>query len=126
MVVAPRIVIHVPHASVIIPSDVRASFLLDDNALERELVAMTDRYTDELFALSADVATTVAFPISRLVVDPERFTDDASEPMSKKGMGVVYTTTSNGLPLRHSPLPDERAQLLARFYDPHHAALERA
>jgi N-formylglutamate amidohydrolase len=123
---APRIVVHVPHASVVVPEDVRAAFLLGDDDLERELVAMTDRYTDELLSLPSDVATTIVFPVSRLVVDPERFADDASEPMSRKGMGVVYTTTSNGRPLRRSPRPDERTQLLARFYEPHHAALERA
>lgn len=44
---------------------------------------MTDRYTDELFAFPETAATTIAFPMSRLVVDPERFTDDALEPMSR-------------------------------------------
>lgn len=124
--VAPRIVVHVPHASVVIPDDVRASFLLGDDDLERELVAMTDRYTDEIFALPQEIATSILFPVSRLVVDPERFADDASEPMSGKGMGVVYTTTSDGRPLRSAPPPNDRALLLARFYEPHHAALERA
>lgn len=124
--VAPRIVVHVPHASVVVPDDVRASLLLGDGDLESELVAMTDRYTDELFALPSGVAATVVFPVSRLVVDPERFPDDSDEPMSSKGMGVLYTTTSDGRPLRRRPLPTERTQLLARFYEPHHAALEGA
>jgi N-formylglutamate amidohydrolase len=87
---------------------------------------MTDRYTDELFALPSNVATTVAFPVSRLVVDPERFTDDAHEPMAKKGMGVAYTQTSGGESLRQTPSALERQQLLARFYEPHHAALTTA
>jgi N-formylglutamate amidohydrolase len=87
---------------------------------------MTDRYTDELFALPLDAATTVAFPVSRLVVDPERFADDADEPMSRKGMGVIYEQTAAGEPLRRPPTPDERRRLLARFYEPHHAALTDA
>jgi N-formylglutamate amidohydrolase len=124
--VAPRIVVHVPHASVVIPDDLRAAFLLGDGDLERELVAMTDRYTDELFLLPNDVTAPVVFPVSRLVVDPERFAEDSSEPMSKKGMGVVYTTTSDGRPLRQRPLANERSQLLARFYEPHHTSLEGA
>jgi len=40
------------------------------------------------------------FSVSRLVVDPERLPDDASESMSAKGMGAVYTRTSDGAPLR--------------------------
>ncbi len=40
------VIIHVPHSSRVIPDDVRAGILLDDLALERELNAMTDAYTD--------------------------------------------------------------------------------
>jgi N-formylglutamate deformylase len=84
---------------------------------------MTDRYTDELFALPASLATTVAFPVSRLVVDPERFTDDESEPMARKGMGAVYERTAAGHPLRRPPSARQRQRLLALFYERHHAAL---
>jgi len=87
---------------------------------------MTDRYTAELFALPSSIATTITFPVSRLVVDPERFTDDAVETMSRMGMGAIYTRTSDGCPLRHDPSAGERAALLTRFYDPHHAALTAA
>jgi N-formylglutamate deformylase len=120
----PRMVLHLPHASLHVPSDV--PFLLDHVELEGELLRMTDRYTDELFAFPADVATTVAFPVSRLVVDPERFIDDAQEPMSRKGMGAVYTWTADGRPLRAEPSTSERQQLMARYYEPHHAALTKA
>jgi len=100
--------------------------LLEPEELEHELLVMTDRYTDELFALPSSLATTVAFPASRLVVDPERFADDKDEPMARKGMGVVYTRTASGQPLRRPPSADERQRLLTRFYDPHHAALTTA
>jgi N-formylglutamate amidohydrolase len=121
-----RAVIHVPHASVHVPADVRASFLLSDAELERELLAMTDRYTDALFALPAESATSVVYGVSRLVVDPERFVDDDREAMAGVGMGVIYTRTSDGRALRAPPTPDERTALLARFYEPHHARLARA
>jgi N-formylglutamate deformylase len=119
-------VVHVPHASLVVPSDVSSGFLLTPDQLEHELLLMTDRYTDELFALPSSLAATVAFPVSRLIVDPERFTDDAREPMARKGMGVVYTQTSSGHPLRRPPAEGQRQQWLARFYEPHHAALTTA
>jgi N-formylglutamate amidohydrolase len=119
-------VVHIPHASLVVPDDVATDLLLTPAELEHELLVMTDRYTDELFALPASFATTVVFPVSRVVVDPERFVDDASEPMAKKGMGVVYARTSSGRPLRRPPSADQRRHLLTRFYEPHHAALTSA
>jgi N-formylglutamate amidohydrolase len=41
-------------------------------------------------------------------------------------MGAVYMATSDGAPLRITLAASERADLLARFYWPHHAALEDA
>jgi len=119
----PWVVIHLPHASREIPADLRPTFLVDDAALERELDRMTDHYTDALFAVAESAVATVRFPVSRLVVDPERFEDDAREPMAQRGQGVVYTLTSDGRPLRHPPTPREREALLDRFYRPHHARL---
>ena len=64
--------------------------------------------------------------VSRLVLDPERFEDDAQEMMTSRGMGVIYTRTSDGRELRAAPSEEERQELLDRFYRPHHAALEQA
>jgi N-formylglutamate deformylase len=122
----PSAVLHIPHASVVIPDDVRSTLVLSDAALDRELLRLTDRYTDELFVLDPLVAVLVAFDVSRLVVDPERFTDDETEPMSARGMGAVYMSTTDGAPLRATLSSPQRAELLARFYEPHHAALEAA
>ena len=51
---------------------------------------MTDWYTDELFALPPDAAVTVRFPVSRLIVDPERFEDPEAETDGSRrdGRGV--------------------------------------
>lgn len=81
-------ILHIPHASRVIPPDCRVAFLLDDLALERELDTLTDAFTDELFTCSS--ATRIIYPVSRLVVDPERYLDDSIEPMAAVGMGVIY------------------------------------
>lgn len=114
-------VLHIPHSSTVIPPDTRPSLLLDDAELAAELVAMTDHLTETLFELAG--AARVVYPVSRLVVDPERFLDDSQEPMSERGMGVIYERTSSGARLREPPSQAEREALLKRFYHPHHAAL---
>jgi len=124
---ALAMILHIPHASRIIPAAVRNQFLLTDTELDRELLMMTDAYTDELFC--ADLApsdTAVVFPVSRLVVDPERFADDAAEPMANRGMGVIYTTTHDGRPLRRVLAPEEKQALLDTYYFPHHQRVSEA
>jgi len=118
--------VHIPHSSTLIPEDLRRTFLPSDAELEQELLRLTDRFTDELFAVDAELAAPVVFGVSRLVVDPERFADDAQEPMVARGMGAVYTATTDGAALRGPVTLAERTELLARFYQPHHAALEAA
>ena len=46
---------------------------------------MTDHYTDELFHEPNDDVRRLLFPVSRLLVDPERFADDELEPMTAVG-----------------------------------------
>lgn len=122
----PPAVIHVPHHSTAVPHDIRDQFILPPADLAREQHLMTDHFTDQLFAVPPELARTVAFPVSRLVVDPERFEDDAREPMAQKGMGVIYTRTADGRPLRRRLGEGEREDLLERFYRPHHGALTTA
>lgn len=117
-------ILHIPHASRLISREERGSLLPDDAALGRELLVSTDAFTDELFNSSG--ARRVVFPVSRLVIDPERFVDDAAEPMALKGRGVIYTRTADGKPLRHPPTHEERERLLKTYYYPHHRLLEDA
>lgn len=116
-------ILHIPHASTIIPERFLSQFELSGEELARERLCMTDMYTDQLFALSG--TTTVAFPYSRLLVDVERFRSDDSEPMSKVGMAKFYSQTAAGKPLRRPLSEDEEAERLA-LYDAHHAALDDA
>lgn len=118
---------HLPHASFNIPFDLRSAFLLDDQALGDELRVMTDSHTKDLFGTHArDNDRVVTFPVSRLVIDPERFLDDMLEMMSWLGMGVIYQQTSSGNPLRNNPSLEERDALIRRFYMPHHKRLTGA
>lgn len=123
----PGVIIHVPHASRIVPADARASIVLGDAALEAELDAMTDSFTDVLAARAvaglldgADVEVLKA-PVSRLAVDVERFPDER-EVMNAVGMGAVYTRTHDGSVLRAVADPS----LVARYSDPHARAVRDA
>ncbi len=79
------VLLHVPHASLAIPAEVRSTFLLDDEALADELLRMSDRYTDELFALPPELALTMAYPVSRLVLDPNGSPTTPTSRWPKKG-----------------------------------------
>ena len=111
------IILHIPHASTVLPSEVE--FLLGQEELAYEVDAMTDHNTDRLFDLPG--AHRCVFPVSRLVIDPERFIDD---PMESVGMGVVYMRTAEGEALRDISDMD-RSALIDTYYHPHHNALTR-
>jgi len=99
---------------------------LSDSELEEELLKMTDSYTNELFAPNFEGTQSVVFPVSRLVVDPERFIDDDQENMAARGMGAIYTRISDGRPLRNPPSKNERKVVIERFYRPHHLKLQES
>ena len=117
-------VLHVPHSSQRVPAEERQTILLDDAALNNELLRMTDAYTEELFPITPVEAGRVIFHLSRLVCDVERFPSDENEPMAARGMGVTYTRTSMGEVLRVQPDAPYREIILDRWYWPHHSALE--
>lgn len=122
----PAVVLHIPHASSVIPAAVREQFVLSEEELGAELLAMTDAHTAQLFDAIRPRVASIAFPVSRLVVDPERFVSDADEPMSRIGMGVVYTRTSDGHALRRSLSYAEHTALINSYYAPHHRTLTDA
>ena len=122
---SPRMIIHVPHASTLIPAETRDQFILTDSELQMELDRLTDHFTDQLFAIDHPDVMTLQFPVSRFVVDPERFSNDNEEPMAARGQGVVYQKTTDGKPLRRALTAAERESLLAQWYRPHHAKLEQ-
>jgi N-formylglutamate amidohydrolase len=114
-------ILHIPHSSRAIPENLRDQIVLSDEDLSTELTLMTDAFTDELFALPETAI--VRFPISRLLVDVERFLNDIEEPMSRVGMGVIYTRTAFGNTLRRSLQWQEVRNLVSEYYEPHHRKL---
>ena len=116
------VLIHIPHSSTVIPEKYQPDFLLDDNELKQEIRTMTDHYVEDLFAVPGIM--THINPVSRLVMDPERFRDDNDELMSKKGMGFAYTQTSDGKPLKTLTHLD-KSRILHELYDPYHEELTR-
>ena len=112
-----HVILHVPHSSTVIPDD--CQFLLTNVELAAEVNKLTDHHTHTLFSYAG--AAMIVFPVSRLVVDPERFLDD---PMELVGMGVVYTLTAAGKTLRVISDVDRQA-LIDTYYHPHHNSLTR-
>jgi N-formylglutamate deformylase len=113
-------VFHIPHASTVIPEEYLQHFLLNEEKLNEEIIKMTDHYTDQLFDFDNDAQKILKFPVSRLLVDPERFVSDSEEVMSKVGMGCIYEKTHSGEPLKNaSKIRDE---LISKYYQPHHEA----
>ena len=90
-VTAKPIIVHIPHSSTCIPARYRHEICLDDAELTAELLAMTDRFTDQLFGQATRYgATLFVNGVSRLVMDPKRFPDDHEEPMADKGGEVFH------------------------------------
>lgn len=117
-------VLHIPHDSYDIPSEYLSHFLFSEEEIRAEQLKMTDHLTSQLFQLEG--AEKIIFPISRLLLDPERFVDDAQEAMSQKGMGVIYTHSSDGRKMKRPLKEYERQELINRFYTTHHRKLEEA
>ena len=116
------IVAHIPHAGTEIPDALRDQFLPHPGDLWRELAMVTDWYTDEIFGLPGIAKNQT--PISRVVLDLERFIDDRLEPCAAVGQGVIYSHDTLGRQLRRALLDEERQALLDNYYYPWRLKLE--
>lgn len=119
------VILHVPHASHVIPGEIRSSLTVTDDQLAAELDEITDAHTDVIAqhaARSAGVPPwTLRNDLSRLVIDPERFPDEREE-LNAVGRGAVYTRTCNGDVLRNADNATRDA-LLDNYFHPYAAAM---
>jgi N-formylglutamate amidohydrolase len=122
--ICPPLILHVPHASTVIPDHALADFLVPPSIIQSEHLRLVDWYTDELYMEDFPEARAAVAPISRIVVDMERFTDDALESSAQVGMGATYLKTTTGEELRRLSR-ERREALLAEYYHPHHARLDQ-
>lgn len=116
---------HIPHDSLVIPASERADFLIPAEDLRQEQLRLTDWHTGALYAEGLAAADVLRAEVSRLVVDVERFADDRLERCAEVGMGATYVKTCDGRALRTLSAA-RRAELLDRYYWPHHRALDQA
>jgi len=117
------LVAHIPHAASVITAGARPQFLLPDDELRCEIIRLTDWHADHLFSwVTRYGGTMFVGTVPRLIFDPERFADDAEEPMAEKGQGVLYTRSTQGELLRE--IDDAtRADLIENLYEPYHEGL---
>lgn len=135
------IILNIPHSSTLLPLEdiplpydepsgaaynswggkycVRKRILED---YRKELLYMTDWYTDELFING--IGKPLVAPVSRLLCDMERFKDDLKEEMSTIGMGICYSSTHNLEKLSSFRLSHKKA-IIEKYYDPYHRTLQR-
>ena len=121
------ILVHLPHVGHAFPDFVRATYVAAPGDVQAMHEQMTDHHARELLeGATARGATVLMNRVSRLVHDPERFADDAREPMSRHGLGMAYTRLLDGRPLRRpDPEGRDRAVILERFRRPYATAANR-
>lgn len=116
-----KAILHIPHASINIPS--LEGYEVKEDVLNNEILKLTDWHTDDLFYRADDEV--IKAPFSRVFCDVERFEDDEKEIMAQFGMGVIYEKSDDGKQIR-TINPSLRSKILSSYYKPHHKKLADA
>ncbi len=116
-----QLILHIPHSSVNIP--LKDGYVVSDEVLNKEILKLTDWYTDDLFHSPEEISVIAEF--SRVFCDPERFSDDSQETMAKFGMGVLYEKSDAGNIIR-TVSSELRERILKEYYWKHHGKLSNA
>jgi len=116
-----KVILHIPHSSTNIPFT--DGYLVGKDLLDKEILKLTDWYTNDLFHSDEDEMIIANF--SRIFCDPERFTDDAQEIMAQYGMGVIYEKNDDGETIRKVS-SKIRKRILNNYYWKHHQMFSKA
>ena len=117
-----KVVLNIPHSSTVIPSWAEKDITISESKLSLLIDFMTDKDIDKLWSFVPDKNKQVA-SLSRLIVDTERYRNDADEPMSQKGMGLYYTHTPFGNEFRIKS--EDTYYKCLSAYDEYHSSLEK-
>lgn len=128
------VVVDVPHAGEWIPEAVSDEMTVGNRVLRRDL----DLYVDRIWANTTELgATLIASKVSRYVVDLNRSSDDVSPEtvqgasrVSRPGYygdrGVVWRTTTDGVPVMARPMTQETFnRRIELFHRPYHDTIQR-
>lgn len=112
-----KIVAWIPHSGMYIPgiSDKKKEY----EALVRDAKILCDEKADYLVSF---LPNRITCGYSRFVVDLERYEDDSKEPMSAKGMGLLYNKLIDGTVFDRNPFGD--SGFFIQYYHHKHSQLK--
>ena len=112
-----KIIAWIPHSGMYIPgiSDRKKEY----EALVRDAKTLCDEKADYLVSF---LPNRITCGYSRFVVDLERYEDDSKEPMSAKGMGLLYNKLIDGTAFDRNPFGD--SDFFIRYYHHKHSQLK--
>jgi N-formylglutamate deformylase len=123
------LLVEVPHAGLAMPESLRASLAVPERALHKD----ADIYVDALYQHAPSWgATLLVAHYSRYVVDLNRSEDDIDaqtvadhpSPRPAQARGVVWRSTTDGVPCWKQPLTYAQfLDRLARYHRPYHQTL---
>lgn len=115
------LIVHLPHVGAWMPGPARDTFVATEQEVEALMDAMFDHGASQVFWPALHYgATLFVNKTARIVYDPERFEDDEQEPMSRHGLGMVYTRLLDGRPLRRpDPHGRDRREIIQRLHRPY-------
>lgn len=88
-----RLILTIPHSSIIVKNDGTIKPILFPK-VQADALQCADLYTDILF--DCDNAIKIICPISRMMIDVERYLDNSKEIMAQYGRGYFYTVLNDG------------------------------
>ncbi len=117
-----KVLCHIPHSGTEIPTWARSDIIINNDKLRNLIDFMTDKNIDKMWNFVPNENKVIAKQ-SRLIIDVERFRNDADEPMAKKGMGLYYTHTPDGKPFRIKNIKSYKKCL--EIYNTNHSLIEK-